>query len=732
MNHNRIVSSGPTPASSRLLTSLQRYLELALYLLVLTGFGVLASTGGVGLPAVVLVFFLLVVRGWFIAARREVVLAERWITALTLGYVVYYLCDYFLISRSFLTATVHLVLFAAVVRMFSLRRERDRYMLVVLAFLMVLAAAVLTVDSLFLLLFTVFLLIAVVAFILLEMRQSADSSAIPSRESARIVPRRVGFWLVGGATALVALILLLASAIFFVLPRVSSRYLASYTPNDAFASGFSDRVQLGRIGRIQQSNAVVMHVRIEGDTKGTHDLKWRGVALNVFTGKTWRNALEQSFAARQPDGAFAVASRPEAGAVPTPSRRRQVIWYHVVLEPMGSNVFFLAPWATEVRGNYGRVATDRAGAVFDMDTLHQVNRYSAVSDIATPSPQALREARGEDPPGILLTYLQLPPLDARIPQLVQQVTASSGSDYDRATAIESYLLSHYAYTLELPRHSPPDPLADFLFERKRGHCEYFASAMTVMLRAARIPARLVNGFRGGEFNDVSGSYVIRARNAHSWVEAYFPGQGWVSFDPTPGGPPAGNGLWDRAMLYADALSSFWREWIVEYDAAHQQELREQAQDTGITSIETLRGWAQRRYDSALEATRTLQDWLVEFPAAWTAGGLLVCLVLLLLVNLRRVRAFVIHRRLRKSPQRFPRAAASVWYEEMAGSLAQRGWRKAAGQTPVEFAAGIEDEAVRASVVRFTACYESARFGESAEDAARLPELCREVAGAGRD
>ena len=97
-------------------------------------------------------------------------------------------------------------------------------------------------------------------------------------------------------------------------------------------------------------------------------------------------------------------------------------------------------------------------------------------------------------------------------------------------------MTHFGYTLEIPRVAPRDPLADFLFVRKRGHCEYFASSMAIMLRTLGIPSRVVNGFRTSEFNDLTGNYVIRASSAHSWVEAYFPGYGWVSFDPTPGSP----------------------------------------------------------------------------------------------------------------------------------------------------------------------------------------------------
>ena len=152
--------------------AIERYFSVALYLLVLTGFGALASTGGLDLPAVVGVGMALALRGYQLLTRREFAIPERWTNVLTLIYVFIYLTDYFYISRSFLGANVHLVLFLIVVRLFSLQRTRDHYMLAALSFLMVLAAAVLTVGSVFLLSFACFLLVAVVTFVLMEMRHS--------------------------------------------------------------------------------------------------------------------------------------------------------------------------------------------------------------------------------------------------------------------------------------------------------------------------------------------------------------------------------------------------------------------------------------------------------------------------------------------------------------------------------------------------------------------------------
>ncbi len=165
--------------------AINQYFELSLYLLVLMGFGALASTGGLGLPTILLVGAALALRGYLLAEQRRVVILERWTTPLTIGYFAFYAVDYFLLSRSFLTSTVHLVLFAVVVRSFSLRRDRDYTMLAILAFLMVLASAVLTVDSVFLLFFAGFMLMAVATFILMEMRQSGRTARFQARHSQR-------------------------------------------------------------------------------------------------------------------------------------------------------------------------------------------------------------------------------------------------------------------------------------------------------------------------------------------------------------------------------------------------------------------------------------------------------------------------------------------------------------------------------------------------------------------
>jgi transglutaminase-like putative cysteine protease len=707
--------------------AVNRYFELSVYLLVLVGFGTLASTGGLDLPTILLAGGALALRGYVLATRRTVVISEHWTTPLTIGYFVFYGADYLLLSRSFLSATVHMVLFAVVVRTFSLRRDRDYTMLAILAFLMVLASAVLTVDSVFMLFFAVFMLMAVVTFILMEMRRSGQAARFQARHSSDTQEHRhLAFSLARVTPGLVLMILIGAAAMFFLLPRMSTGYLGGYSYGTDFSTGFSDRVQLGRIGQIQQSDAVVMHIQIDGDRDGRHELAWRGVALANFDGKNWSNQREQYVLYREADGSFRIPLLGQ-GVARAWTSRYHLIHYRVLMEPIGTNIFFLAPWARRVEGAYRTLQIDSGGAVSDLDSQRSVSLYEADSDISTPAAAELRTA-GNNLPQFAPAYLQLPNLglDPRIPRLAAQIASSASNNYDKAIAVERYLQSHYAYTLQLPRSAVADPLANFLFERKQGHCEYFASSMAVMLRTLGIPSRVVNGFRSDEFNDVTGYYVVRGKNAHSWVEAYFPGYGWVTFDPTPGGAIESPQGWGRVMLYLDAAASFWREWVVSYDTSHQYVLGQSLMSGTRGFWERGRMWARLRYERLLDWARRSQRRVGRSPGRWFAISVALALVLVVLGNAGRITRMVRARQLQAHPERSPNQAATMWYERMARYLARRGLQKPETQTAREFVRVIEDEHLRRRVGEFTDAYESARFGNSSEDAVRLPELYEEV------
>jgi len=711
--------------------AIERYFNVALFFLVLTGFLMLGATGALDLPALAIVGLALMIRGYSLLARLDLRIPESWATLLTLIYVLIYFADYLFLSGSFLTATIHLVLFLIVMRLFSLQRPRDHYLLAVLAFLMVLASAVLTVGAAFVFAFAAFLFVAVLTFVLMEMRHSlggaGQASASKTAQALAVeseVPgrhRRMAYSLVAIAPALMVLILVCSFFIFFFLPRVSSRYLTAYAPTSDVSTGFSDHLQLGRIGQIQQSNAVVMHIEIDNDAQGLYDLKWRGVALSTFDGQSWSNSFGSTQIPLSGVGVYRLG-RPDSGG---PINSRRQIHYRVLMEPLGTNVFFLAEKPRALLGNYRPVAIDSGGAIYNLDLEHPISRYEGFSDLPDVAADALRVARS-DAAERSDAYLQLPPIDLRISRLAEQITGGSSNNYDKALAIEQYLRAHFGYTLELPRTRPRDPLAHFLFERKQGHCEYFASSMAVMLRALGIPSRIVNGFRGGEFNDLTGQYVIRASNAHSWVEAFFPGYGWVSFDPTPAGNLSTHNGWSRIQLYVDAAASFWREWIINYDSRHQRELGQTAANNTRRFLDDTRAWIERQHRKLLRVARRAHHQIADFPARWLGSAMGAVLLLMFVSNSRSLVKAWRAKRLRANPHRSPRESAALWYERMAARLERFGWRKSPSQTPADFVAAIQEPELRTKVAVFTRHYESARFGESVEDAKVLPGLFEEI------
>jgi transglutaminase-like putative cysteine protease len=721
----------------RVRAKLDRLFEIALFLLVATGFFAIAFSGSLDGISVALVSMALFVRAWFLAARKQVSIPESWDVYVSVAYIAFYIADYFLGSRSFVGATVHLVLFSMVMKLFSIRRDRDYVYLAVLAFLQILAACILTVNAIFVAVFAVFAMLAVFVFIAFEMRRSwteNDLATAAGRASSASTPdfatRRLPRSMVGFTLSMALGILVIGSGLFFVLPRVSAGYIARFSPRNAIVSGFSEQVRLGQIGEIQQSSAVVMHVQI-ADGSETPAMYWRGLALSLFDGKQWfnplqRNAAEIDYAGKFDIGRTRDGFNPAGGEDPKPSARARLMRYRVLMEPIGTNVFFFAPFAVSLEGNYRSVTIDDAGAVFNADGYRPIDSYEAVSDVTTPTAEHLRLDGQDYPASISLKNLQLPPrLDRRIPELAAQVTAKATNPYDRARAIEEYLESNFGYTLQLPKTPSDDPLAQFLFERKKGHCEYFASAMAVMLRTIGIPSRIVNGFHGGEFNDLTGSYIVRARDAHSWVEAYFPGDGWVAFDPTPASSLNDAG-YSRLALYLDAMHEFWREWVVNYDFSHQRTLGSSAAERSANLSRRADRWAHIAYLRLLLKGFRARSAFYRHPLQW--GALAVCLALVVLMasNARRLRRAILVRRVEEHPANAPELAASVWYEKMVQVVGRRGWHKLPSQTATEFAETITDITLRESVSSFTAEYSRARFGRSAEAAQLLRELLKKV------
>jgi hypothetical protein len=324
------------------------------------------------------------------------------------------------------------------------------------------------------------------------------------------------------------------------------------------------------------------------------------------------------------------------------------------------------------------------------------------------------------------TYLQLPPLDPRIPDLAKQITARVSNPFDQAQAIESYLRSHYGYTLDLSgTPHQVDALAYFLFQKRAGHCEYFAAAMTVMLRTLGIPARYINGFQTGEFNDVAGDLVVRESDAHSWVEAYFPGFGWLTFDPTPPSAEAPPGMTALLSHYWDWFELQWSEWVINYDFVHQITV---AQNLGRYSRDSAERIRTEFASDRLRATERLKFWedqISRSPVGRTfvvlIFGIFVFSVLFLRPEVRRRLAVLWRMRVLPAHEMTPHLA-SLHYGEMLRVLARSGIRKMPAQTPMEFASTLPDGNLAAPVLELTTIYQAARYGGKPTDPQRASSL----------
>jgi hypothetical protein len=309
------------------------------------------------------------------------------------------------------------------------------------------------------------------------------------------------------------------------------------------------------------------------------------------------------------------------------------------------------------------------------------------------------------------------------------VTSSSKNEYDKASAIRDYLIAHYSYTLDLSGSHGADPLANFLFVRRAGHCEYFASAMTVMLRSVGVPARYVTGFLPGEYNDLGRDYIIRQSDAHSWVEVYFPGYGWVTFDPTPSGNESRSGLLSRIGLYWDWLQLTWGEWIINYDFSHQLAL-------GQNLHKSSRSWSDRAreiYRQKEEAT--MQRLLALDRRAEASPYLLpdVLIFLLLIFFAMRGRSIIRYAVARwalraRRGGNLTASLAALEYSEMLRMLEARGWKKSLSQTPLEFAAAIPAD-LSAPILQLTQIYQAARFGSHPAPIERMSSLLRLIKNA---
>ncbi|MEO1082845.1 MAG: DUF3488 and transglutaminase-like domain-containing protein [Acidobacteriota bacterium] len=516
-------------------------------------------------PVLFVYTFLLIVFLHRVEQGQQEWLPNWVLNLLGLAYVPVLIVDvrFALLREQAVQAVLHLILFVVVAKLFSIRREKDKWHIFILIFF-TFVAAMATSSHL------------TIAFYLLA--ALAAGFAVMMRFAHLHVLTRVGHTQKPGPegveqraptlpavrwASVVGLLLIVAMAIpiFASLPRLRQPFVMGQGAGNIGLSrttGFSDSVNLSLTSQIRSNSSIAL--RLELDTPlDAENLYFKGMTYDFYRSRNWyRHPIENRRIFADNEGLMRL---PGAGE----GRLRATVY----LEALGSQnlIVPMTTVAVDAAGRTNSLRLDAGGAI----VLPQPPRQTIAYDVILgDSPFITGEL--DDNPQLELDALDIEGLSPRIIELAAQVVGEAESDGERIDRVWRHLLSEYSYTLDFTGREGLRPLEEFLFEFRSVQCELFAASMVLMLRSQGVPARLVTGFLGAELNPLEGTYVVRQSNAHAWVEAYTAERGWRVYDPTPpeGRPAAAEQDWRLLMqqLY-DYLSFRWDRYVLGYGADDQ-------------------------------------------------------------------------------------------------------------------------------------------------------------------
>ncbi len=712
-----------------------KFFKIISFAVVFCGFFALWVAGGAGVIVSGL-FLAVLVGAWFADGSRWQI-SERIGTVLMFVVVPLFYVDWkykFIGFGTNETAIVSvlakLILLLTAIKLFQKKGDRDWIFLYLMSFFEVLLAAGISISPLFFGSIILYLLVTLCAIIAFEIRKTSRTikEKTNSKKIETVLKSNLSLRLPSTAIALLFMIIAVAVPLFFTLPRVGGAGLGSNQGELSSITGFSDKVRLGEIGRLKQSDQIVMRARVENVKQNNlNTTRWRGVALDKFDGKTWSKSIEQQKLVPQENGAFRIGYAQNS---------ENIVTQTIYLEPLDSSVLFVMPRPLAVQeGAFQQVTQDsvekkNAGLQIGESPKYNENNglrflragfdrlvYKVYSDTSIPSLEKLRADKaeyGED----FQRYLQTPEIfDERIKTFTAQIIEKQTNSYDKAKTVEQYLQNNFGYTLDL-RVGGDEPLADFLFNVKEGHCEYFSSAMAMMLRTQGVATRVVNGFQIGEYNETAGVFVVKQKDAHSWVEVYFPEtKSWVAFDPTPfaGQTNEANyaGTFGSFKKYLEAFETYWIQYFVAFDNQEQRSLfssvKNSFQDYQTKSTSWLNQfqdkisdwWREVRGDKGLQTSALAILYGIGFLLG---AGLGIFLIVWLY---RKIIKLKVWKNASAWLRRKNETTIIEFYERLQKVLSRKGFSRQPHQTPLEFAFALE----MPEAVRITEKYNRVRFGE---------------------
>ncbi len=596
---------------------------------------------------------------------------------LAILYLLFFPLDWLVLSDRLIFAVVHLMFYLKVHTLLHLRTRRDRNRLYVLCLFEMLAAASMTITLAFLVPLVLFVLVGSV--VLLLEQATKVTPVIDEKKLLRQAMRT--------ASAISVAVFVLAGAVFVLLPRSTLGGFRIGGVRGITSTGLSEQIRLGDFGEIKRSREVVMRVLVD-ESRPITAPRWRGASFDRYADGQWSKTLKgMSELPRSSDGQF-LLERPTG---------EEGIASEVFLEPLDTDVIFLPPASQRLLTPLPYVFVDPYLAVRTGRSRRAGRRYTVEWRPDAPADSSSLGAvwLGDEARQF---YLQVPPFSDDFDGLVREVVPEGRSIQETASAVEGYLEGEYGYTLNTPPRRREDPLEDFLFETRAGHCEFFATAMVMILRVRGVPARIVTGFLGGELNDVGHFEVVRKEDAHAWVEVFDRERGWISFDPTP---PALGGDEPRAFEFVakriDSLRMLWDMYVITFDHERRRGV--------LMGAGGVLGWTVGLAGKTIAFAKEKAKWLALI------GCLIVLVVVVAKTRVGKKWWTKLHIRWPFRPIVFGvagPASAVLFYGDLLARLEKMGFHRAPGVTPAEYAQSLEGRLP--GLTDLTRIYYHVRFG----------------------
>lgn len=587
---------------------------------------------------------------------KKASIIPRWLlTVISIAVVIYFILN---VGKQDLIAQVMEALFVLMgIKFLEQKQVRDFMQIYALALFVLAGLGLLTLSMTFVLYLLVFFFLLSLSLVFLTFYSQDPQLELTNHTIRKMIVKCLWIPL---------LAIPLSTVMFVILPRTHYPILTFLNRPDKAKTGFTDNVRLGQVSDIQEDESVLFRANME--RVDDDSLYWRGITLDFFDGSSWKSTGRRIFSNT---GGKSLKGRPVS----------QTIY----LEPYQNSYVFALDKPVFIDLRRTRKNEDLTFTVPGF--IDRRIRYNAMSMISRVIPEDIPNTQ---------SYLQLPAdLSPRVISLAAGLAAGGGKEGTLRNIYNHLHSSRYRYSLTgLP--VTKNPLEYFLFESRSGNCEYFASAMAVMLRINGIPSRIVGGYRGGYYNEIGRYYLVPQKNAHVWVEAHITGQGWVRFDPTPASSDLfanpGKGIFLRLQLFFDTINYYWYGIVLTYNLERQVSIaRNLMTELKKPSIAfSFKKWGALRY----------------------FGLFVLALALIVIVK-------IIMASLRSREERI--------MNDFLKRLKDAGYEKSRSQGLEEFLSGIADEDLKRGAFEFVRKFEKIYYRDrrfTADDLKKLKELVK--------